>query len=419
MNKRGWAVTFAGLGVNLALGVLYSWGVFASELRVQGWSATQSQIPYMVACAVFAALMVPGGKIQDRLGPKLVLMLAAILTGVGFIFSGFFMTVIGLSLFFGIVFGMAMGFGYSTTTPAAIKWFGPHKRGLISGIVVSGFGLAGIYVAPLTTYLIETVGLQSAFIILVIFYSIVIILMRLVIKNPPEGYVPAEPIKTEDIALSRKNIKDFSFSEMIYTPQFFSLWIMFFAGTFAGLMVIGKLSNIAQEQVGLNSTQATTFIVIYAVFNWLGRIMFGMISDKIGRKITAFSIFAIQFACFAFFSQFTTYFLLAMGTALVAFCFGGMLANFPAATADYFGLKNLGMNYGVVFTAWGVGGILGPLMGGLVRDITGTYNVSYIVAAALCVLGSILSIFTKSAREFQETKKSSEALTMAKEERII
>lgn len=158
----GWGVAFAGLGINLALGVLYAWGVIASELRSQlGWSATWSQVPYMVACAVFALSMVPGGRMQDRVGPRPVMVVAAGLSGLGFLFSGLVLKIplpvvefLGLVVFFGLVFGAGMGLGYSAPTPAAKKWFPKKQKGLVTGIVVSGFGLAPVYIAPLTSYLL-------------------------------------------------------------------------------------------------------------------------------------------------------------------------------------------------------------------------------------------------------------------------
>ncbi|MDW7658562.1 MAG: OFA family MFS transporter, partial [Bacillota bacterium] len=389
----------------------YSWGVFASALRAEGWTSTQSQIPYMIACAVFAILMVPGGRMQDRFGPKLVLLIASIMTAIGFIFSGLFKTVGGLSIFFGIFFGIAMGFGYATTTPTAIKWFGKEHRGLISGIVVSGFGLAGIYIAPLTNRLIHQFGLDKTFIILGLFFSAIILLFRLFIANPPDGFRPAlsgvkpglkpddKPATTSQPAASDHPARDYTWRQMMHTSQFYLLWVMFLLGTFAGLLILGQLSTIGQEQAGLSPSIAMSLVMIYAVFNWLGRILTGLISDKIGRRATLLSIFLIQVLSFLFFPQMTTYLPLAIGTAFVAFSFGGMLTNFPAVTADYFGVKNLGLNYGLVFTAWGGGGVFGPFLGGLVHDLTGAYLVSYHVSAILCFAGALLSLLVRAPRE--------------------
>ncbi len=386
-SRKGWIVTFSGLGVNLALGVLYSWGVFAAALRSEGWTAIQSQIPYMIACAVFAVLMVPAGRVQDRFGPKRVLLAAAVLTGLGFIFSGLFQTVTGLSVFFGLVFGVAMGYGYATTTPTAVKWFGREHRGLISGIVVSGFGLAGIYIAPLTNALIRHFGLRLTFVMLGVLFSALIFIFRALIDNPP-----AEPEKPA----SRAEAPAANWREMVRTPQFILLWLMFLFGTFAGLLILGQLSTIGQEQAGLTPARATLLVMVYAVFNWLGRILTGLISDAIGRRATLLSIFMVQAISFIFFPQMTSFWPLAIGTALVAFSVGGRLTNFPAIIADYYGVAHLGFNYGLLFTAWGGGGVFGPLLGGIVHDLTGAYLVSYRVSALLCLAGALLSLWVRA-----------------------
>jgi OFA family oxalate/formate antiporter-like MFS transporter len=187
-KNRGLIVLFAGLGVNLMLGTLYAWGVISKALITQyGWTATQTQLPYMTACAVFAFSMMPGGKLQDRLGPRPIIMASAILAGIGFIFAGYFLTLLSLTIGFGIIFGMAMGSGYAAPTPAAIKWFHPSKRGIVSGVVVSGFGLAPVYVAPLTTYLLDNFGISITFYSLGIGFFVGIMLLAQLIKNPPAG----------------------------------------------------------------------------------------------------------------------------------------------------------------------------------------------------------------------------------------
>ncbi|EEG78179.1 L-lactate MFS transporter [Dethiobacter alkaliphilus] len=400
-QKKGWVVAFAGFGSNLSLGVLYSWGMFAEALQSNyGWTATQTQIPYMVACAMFALLMVPGGRLQDKLGPKPVILTAAVLTAIGFLMSGLILTVAGLSIFFGMLFGAAIGFGYATTTPTAIKWFGAHKRGLISGIVVSGFGIASVYAAPLAGYLIEQFGLTSTFYILGAIFSIALFVFSRFMANPPADYVPQQPptlVKgTKKTTCAEAN---YEWKEMVRTPQFYSLWLMFCFGALAGLLIIGQLRSIGIEQASLTPQWATALVVFFAVCNSLGRICCGFISDKLDRRMTVVSIFMIQVFTFSFFSGFTTPFTLFAGTAVVAFAYGGMLSLFPSITCDYFGVKNLGLNYGLVFTAWGAGGVFGPLLGGVVRDVTGTYNISYIVAVALSAVGILLALTTKAPSE--------------------
>lgn len=410
-SNRGWIVTFAGMGINLALGVLYSWGAFQGVLVTEpyNWTATQSQIPYMIACFIFATSMVPGGRLQDRIGPKVVIMMAGVAALIGLVLSGYLITPVGLSISFGIIFGLAMGFGYAAPTPAAVKWFGPHKRGLISGIVVSGFGLAGIYVAPLVRYLLAQFDLSQTFIILGIAYGIVIIGLAQLVSNPPPDFTPEQPPKSiahKYAAKAKGIVVDYEWKQVIKTPQFFSLWAMFCIGTFAGLLIIGQLRRIGIEQASLSDDMAFWLISLYALFNWAGRVGCGIISDKLGARNTLLAMFVLQVATFALFSTFVTTGPLFIGTAIVAFAFGGMLTIFPAITANYFGVKNLGVNYGLVFTAWGGGGVFGPLVGGIVRDMTGTYGLSYTISAILSVIGIILAVTMKAPKEIREDKKA-------------
>ncbi len=413
--SKGWIVTFAGLGVNLVLGVLYAWGVISAALIDQlGWSATMTQIPYLVACAIFALSMIPGGRIQDKFGPKPVIMAAAVLAGLGFIMSGLFLTVVGLTTFFGIIFGLGMGMGYASPTPAAVKWFSPKKRGLISGIVVSGFGLAPVYIAPLTNYLLSRFGLQNTFFILGAGFFTVIMILSQIITNPPKDYIPEDMTKNEfkeeveeveemlpEVA---KEDLNFEWHQVLKTKQFYMLWIMFTFGTFAGLLIIGQLSKIGLEQASI--TNASLLVGVYAIFNCTGRIGCGMISDKIGRMRTLLIMFLMQVTVYMAFSSFTTALPMIFGIAVVGFTFGGMLTIFPATSVDYFGIKNFGVNYGMLITAWGVGGVFGPLLGGLVRDITGTYNISYVVSGILSLLGAVISLLVKPPEKLPETNQS-------------
>ncbi|KAB3529247.1 L-lactate MFS transporter [Alkaliphilus serpentinus] len=398
--NRGWVVTLAGLGVNLMLGVLYAWGVISAALIDQlGWKATMTQIPYMVACALFALSMVPGGRLQDKLGPRPIIMASAVLAGIGFIFSGLFLTIIGLTVFYGVVFGAGMGIGYAAPTPAAVKWFSPKKRGVISGIVVSGFGLAPVYIAPLTTKLLSTYDLRTTFFILGGGFFVLIMLLAQLIKNPPKDYVPSDiqDLKEKPSVASKSNKIDYNWREVIKTRQFYILWTMFCFGTFAGLLIIGQLAKIGLEQAGMKN--AYMLIALYAFFNFSGRIGCGIISDKLGRMKTLFFMFLLQVTAYVFFPSLNTPISLMTGIAIVGFTFGGMLTIFPSVTADFYGLKNFGVNYGLVITAWGIGGVFGPLIGGIVRDVTGTYGLSYVISGALSACGAILTLFIKAPQE--------------------
>jgi len=397
--NKGWQVAFAGMGINLALGILYSWSIIAQFLReMMGWTATASQLPYMVACGIYAVLMVPGGRLQDKLGPRLVLTASAIFAGLGLIGSSFFLNVSGLIVFFGILFGAAIGLGYSSTIPPAVKWFGPQKRGLVTGLVVSGFGLASIYAAPLTRLLLSSVGISTTFLILGIVFSIVILLLAQLITNPPENYVPEErPLHLPQKREQERIQEEFEWHEMLKRPQFYLIWLMFCFGSLAGLMIIGQLSSIALEQANIGL--GFVLVAVLAVFNAGGRILGGIMYDKIGQTSTLFIIFSLQAINFLCFGMYRSLILLLIGTIVTGLCFGACLSVFPAMTASLFGVKNLGVNYGLVFVAWGVGGVFGGLIGGLVRDLTGTYLTAYLFAAFLCIIGTLMAFFIKTPQK--------------------
>ncbi|AFK07506.1 oxalate:formate antiporter [Mesotoga sp. HF07.pep.5.2.highcov] len=406
-TKKAWLVVFSGLGVNLTLGVLYSWGIISAALIDDfKWTATQTQIPYMLASAVFALTMIPGGKLQDKFGPRPVLFVSSILAGLGFFFSGLNLSVAGLTFFFGLVFGLAMGFGYSSPTPAAVKWFHSDHRGLISGIVVSGFGLAPVYIAPLTSGLIGLFGLPTSLMILGLLFFLIVFTLSFFISNPQEG-VEKVRLKKKPRKVHRLTSKDYTLKEMVRTPQFYILWTMFFFGTFAGLLIIGQMSKIGLEQASISN--GFLLVVVYAIFNFIGRVTWGSISDFIGRTATLFAMFAIQALVYFLFSSLTNPLALLIGKSVVGFTFGGMLAIFPVVTADFYGVKNLGVNYGVMITAWGVGGVIGPLLGGIARDITGGYEISYIVSAVLSVAGALLSLVIRHPEEEKREKNGGRA----------
>ncbi len=385
--------------MNLALGILYSWSIIAAFLRDElGWTAIETQLPYMIACGVFAILMVPGGRIQDIIGPRIVIMAAAVFAGIGLIGSSFFLNVLGLTIFFGVVFGTAMGLGYSSTTPPALKWFGPDKRGLIAGIVVSGFGIASVYSAPLANYLLEAVGLSTTFIILGITFFAVILVLAQFINNPPTGYLPAGPASNvsgaDYLITGNCQQKNFTWHEMVKTPQFYLLWLIFCFGSLAGLMVIGQLSSIVLEQSNLSL--GFILVAILAIFNAGGRIIGGIMFDKLGRTYTLVIVFTAQAINFLLFGSYNTLETLIIGTMVVGFCYGACLSIFPSVTALLYGVKNLGVNYGLIFTSWGAGGVFGGLIGGMVRDATGTYTAAYLTASLLCFISIILALLIKT-----------------------
>jgi len=393
MGKKGWLVTVAGIGMNLALGILYAWSMFSKQLTEAvekggfGWSKTQATLPYTVAIACFAVMMVPAGRLQDRFGPRIVATIGALLCGLGLVIASFGgpSSILPAILGFGILAGAGIGLGYASATPAAVKWFPPEKKGLITGLVVAGFGLAPVYIAPLSKHLLGTYGINSSFRILGIAFIVVAGIAAQFITNP------AAPAAQKTGAQSNSS-QDFTWREMLRTPAFYSLYIQYACAATAGLMIIGHLAKIVAVQSGNTITIGFLFVALLAIFNASGRVVAGIVSDYIGRIITLVFVFIMQTTIMAFFPQFSTIAGFMIGSAMVGFNYGACLSLFPATTADYWGTKNLGMNYGILFTSWGVGGVFGPMLAGAIADASGSYAMAYYIACGLLAFAAFLGM---------------------------
>lgn len=384
-NSAGWIVTFAALGINLILGILYSWSILKKAMVAEwDWTNTEASLPYTVCIAFLAFVSIFGGRLQDKYGPRIIALIGGLLFGAGLIGSAFAKSPAVMVLTFGVVSGLGMGFGYAAATPCAIKWFDPRKKGLISGIVVSGIGLSAVYIAPLTNYLLKSSNIQHTFLFLGILSIIAMTIFSLILRNPPVGYVPA----TNSNKPATSHSADFRWQDMIKTRPFILLWLTYLMSATAGLMLIGHIASIALVQA--NWKAGFILVVVLAVFNATGRISGGFLSDKVGRTNAMLIAFSLQAVNMFVFSMFSSIPLLILGTAIAGLAYGSIFSLFPAVTADFFGIKNLGVNYGIIFTGWGIAGIIGPIIGGQVADITGTYNVSYIVAGVMLVIGVLL-----------------------------
>jgi OFA family oxalate/formate antiporter-like MFS transporter len=395
MNRRGWIVTLAAMGLNLALGILYAWSMFSKQLVEPietggyGWTRTHATLPYTLAIACFALMMVPAGRLQDRFGPRIVASAGAVLTGLGLVVASFATPGSSLPAIvgFGVLAGTGFGLGYSAATPAALKWFPPEKKGLITGLVVGGFGLAPVYIAPLSKHLLGTYGVSLAFRMLGFAFLVVATAFAQLIRNPPQ---PAVAAAKPGGAATPARI-DRTWREMLRSASFYSLWLQYACAATAGLMIIGHMAKIVSVQSGNSIKLGFVFVALLAVFNASGRVIGGVVSDYIGRVVTIALVCVFQSLAMFFFSGLSTVVGFVVGSAVVGFCYGACLALFPATAADYWGTKNLGFNYGLLFTAWGVGGVLGPMLAGSIADATGSYAGAYHVSGGLLVLAFLLA----------------------------
>jgi len=397
-KNLGWRVTFAGMGINLALGILYTWSVISEHIPQDwGWDEDDKSLPYMFACLIFALVMVPAGRMQDKLSPRIVATIGGVLVGLGFILTSMVTSVTAFVLGFGVLAGAGIGFGYASATPPAVKWFPSAKTGMIAGIVVSGFGLASVYASFVTTWLISSFGFQTAILIWGILFLVIVVGLAQLLKPPPVGYKPLNSGPAVATQLNKK--EDFKPSEMLGTIQFYMLWFMYACGAGAGLMIISKLAAIADKQVGI--ALGFLLVAVLAIGNGAGRVVAGMISDRIGRKATMFICFVSQ-AGFIFLiskakaeNTLGTIPVMCLLSALIGANYGANLSLFPSITKDFYGVKNFGMNYGLVFTAWGVGGFLLAKLAGTMYVKHQTFAIAYHGASALLILAAVMVFFLK------------------------
>ena len=411
IKNRGWQVTLAGLGINLALGILYTWSIFKLAIKESimagdgrfNWDLASLNDPYAVCCLAFAVTMIFAGRVQDRLSPRITAIIGGLLVGAGLLLISQSSALSSWIIGFGVLTGAGLGFGYASATPPAIKWFPAAKTGMIAGIVVSGFGLASVYIAPLANFLIARFGLSQAMLIFGLAFMGVVCALALLLVNPPKGYVPPAPAATKSRpAVNAAPVEEFTPGEMMRTTSFYKLWFMFFAGSGAGLIIIGSVAGMARQSMG---ELAWIVVALMAVGNAGGRIIAGLISDRIGRTQTllmTMSFQAVVILSLLAISE-TQAMLLVIAATLIGFNYGTNLSLFPSATKDYFGLANFGINYGLVFSSWGAAGLILPRISQMIVAYTGSSQAAYVMAAALLVISAAMSVRTVAPERPDDT----------------
>jgi OFA family oxalate/formate antiporter-like MFS transporter len=401
-SNRGWTVTFAGTGINLALGVLYTWSMFKAAIaREFGWKDAQLNDPYALCCLVFAFSMIVAGRCQDKLGPRLTASLGGLFVGAGLILISTTQSYGTWVAGFGILVGLGLGFGYSSATPPALKWFPPAKTGLIAGLVVAGFGLAPVYLAPTSEHLLAQYGLLKSMGIYGIAFTIIVCGLAQLLVNPPAGYAP---ISSAPSSATKANVLNKRPSEIVLTPTFWLLWIIYFIGSGAGLMVISSVNGMAKKSMG---SAAFVAVSLMAIGNASGRICAGLASDKIGRRWTLMLVLLIQAGLMLAAipitnSDSSASVVIVLLATLIGFNYGANLSLFPSYTKDLWGLKTFGMNYGILFTAWGVGGFVLSRLQQMLFAGSKNFNSSFLTAALLLFVGAALTFLLQSRKPQSE-----------------
>ncbi len=418
VRRSGAVVTTAGTGINLALGVLYAWSIFKAEIGRSiatggegafQWDPASLNDPYAICCLVFAFSMILAGRCQDLLGPRVTAIIGGILVGAGFVWisqsTAYAVWVLG----FGVLVGAGIAFGYASATPPAMKWYPPHQTGKIAGVVVSGFGLASVYIAPLARVLMNGWGLGSTMLFFGVGFFGVVTVLSLLLVNPPADYHPGEVRDSRRKGGINQRIREMFVepnlapSQMLRQPSFWLLWVLYFLGAGAGLMVIGSVAGMATRSLG---SAAFVAVATLAVGNAGGRLVAGVAADRIGPTRTLTGVFALQALLMLVAIPVTgaadaSAVLLVLVSSLIGFNYGANLALFPALTKDLGGIQNFGVNYGLVFTAWGVGGFVMSRTSQALVTSTGSYRASFLAAGCLLGVGALLALRVRDRKEEQ------------------
>jgi MFS family permease len=400
-EKGRWILVILGMIINLCLGSIYSWSIFVKPLTALfndpaglnlGVGAKEVLMPFTVFLAVFALAMPLTGPYIEKYGPRKVTLIGGILTGIGWFLASTvtnFSNPVGmLYIMYGIIGGAGVGIAYGCPVAVSTRWF-PDKRGLAVGFTVLGFGFSAVFTAALAGYFIDKFDVLTTFRIFGIVFLILITLLALPLIFPPEGWTPKgwKPPTSGGAASKREMSRD----EMIRAPAFYGLWLCYTIGCMAGLMAISISQPVGTEVVGIGAGLATMLVSFFAIFNGFGRPIFGAITDKINPRNTAM----ISFVLIGL-ASLLIYISASTGVYIISFailwgCLGGWLAIGPTSTATFFGTRDYPRNYGIVFTAYGAGAIIGPLLAGAIHDATGSYQGVFPYVTLVAVIGIIIA----------------------------
>ncbi|KUO71551.1 MAG: hypothetical protein APF81_11295 [Desulfosporosinus sp. BRH_c37] len=380
-------------------GGVYAWSVFSKPLmKLHGWTGPEVTLAYSCILVCVALVGIVGGRFLDRFGPKYLMLGAGILFGSGWFLVGYADTLLKLYLFFGVIGGIGDGLLYQTSVTTATRWF-PERKGLAAGIVVGAAGLAPVVIAPLANWVLTNYGVLNAF----KFFGVLFLIIRVagfwIVIDPPVGWKPEGYVPPAVTATTISTGLDYGPKEMMKDKRFYMLWFTYLCGCVSGLLLISQASGLAQELAHLTAAQAAALGVgVLAICNFVGRSGMGFLSDKIGRFKTLSIIFITTAVMMLLFRQAHSYGTYVPVLAITGVCFGGLLATFPSITGEMFGMRRMGSNYGIMFTAYGTAAIVGPMVGAWCKQLTGNYNLAFVFSACLALIAFIL-IFTLNNME--------------------
>jgi len=384
--ERGrWVFIPLGMTVLLCLGTVYSWSVFRKPLESDmGLGATESLLPYTFALVFYAIFVSVAGFQIARIGVRTVTAIGGLLVGLGYILASFSTHIVTMTLTYGVIAGTGVGTAYGVPMLVAARWF-PDRKGLAVGLTIVGFGLSPIITAPLANSLIMSFGVRPTLQILGIAFTLIVLGIALTLKLPPDGWQLSQPTTNQTIRPVPQSYPP----KMLKSRSFYGLWICYAIGTLIGLSAIGISSPVGEEIIKIDPVLAASSVSLFALFNGGSRPLFGWLSDRFKPHYVAIASYTlILIACILMLNvqegQVATY---LVAFCLFWFCLGGWLAIAPTTTLRFFNPDNYAQNYGIVFTAYGVGALLGTLATGRIRDWFGSYTFAFYPMAFLAIVG--------------------------------
>ena len=394
--KQGnrWLLILYGMLLMMLMGTVYSYSVFRVALeKTLAISTSESGMPYMVALACYALFMFLSGKYVERYSPKVLISLGGLMVASGWVMASFSNHIVTLTVCYGAIGGAGVGIAYGAILNVIGKWF-PDKKGFALGLVLLGFGLSPLITAPLAGKLVASHGVMGTFRWMGLIFGIAIPVLALGFKRPENEdlarYRPSANTPQQGQALTRE--------EMVKTKSFKGLYVNFVIGTMIGLKLIGMTTSVGTQYFNLPVEQVTQLIAVFAIFNGLGRPTFGWLTDQLSSRRAMLLSYGLMLsaACLLLFFK-ADYWVFIVSFALFWFNLGGWLAIAPTSTMKLYGAAHSGENYGLVFTAYGIGAILGVSGSGLILDFFGGYLAVFQFVVALCVLGIGITLRTIKA----------------------
>lgn len=396
LTKKRWIILAASCLINLCIGSLYAWSVFATPMAAYLSSVTGSEVAslaiiFTIANAIGPITMISGGFINDKIGPKWVIFIGGILFGLGMIASGFAKSVGMLLLTYGLGVGLGVGMVYGCTVSNSVKFF-PDKRGLVGGIATASYGISSVIIPIVANALIDNFDVTMAFKILGAAMLVIICVSAFFITACPKGFKPDgwEPLAPKAGA---KAPVDKDWKAMLKDPIFYVMILMLCCGAFSGLMVTSQASPVAQNMIGMTAAEAAVAVSVLAMFNTLGRILAGFISDKIGSVNTILGVFLVSVLGLGllFISGEGSVATFYIGVCIVGLCFGSIMGIYPGFTASQFGGRNNSVNYGIMFIGFAAAGYFGPTIMSKIYASAGAYQTAFLAAMALAIAGAVLT----------------------------